>query len=167
VISLDESNAIRAITIGVSTFIAIITISAVMLYYNTAKATVQEIGSGTDVAGNYSKYIEGLLVKSGNITGSDVKNILNCYYMDERVEITMSGKIVKKGSSIISGASSESVEYISKDSEKAVVVNKDTSVYNNYYSNIISESKFKITSVTYYDKDNKTDVKSIAIEGCD
>lgn len=86
---MDESNAIRAITIGVSTFIAIITISAVMMYYSTAKNTVQEIGSGPDLYNNYASYIRDILLKpSGSIiTGAEAVNLINYFYNDETVEI--------------------------------------------------------------------------------
>jgi len=89
---LDESNAIRAITIGVSTFIAIATISAVLMYYNTAKATVQEIGTGPDIYNNYATYIKDLLIKPNNstISGTDAINIINYLYNDDLVTVNVS-----------------------------------------------------------------------------
>lgn len=88
---MEESNAIRAITIGVSTFIAIATISAVLMYYNTAKATVQEIGTGPDVYNNYATYIKDLLIKpSGTtISGTDAINIINYLYNDDLVTVNV------------------------------------------------------------------------------
>lgn len=88
---MDESNAIRAITIGVSTFIAILTITAVMMYYNTAKATVQEVGSGPDLYNNYASYIRDILVRpnGSTITGADAINLINYFYNDELVEVNL------------------------------------------------------------------------------
>lgn len=88
---MDENNAIRAITIGVSTFIAILTITAVMMYYNTAKATVQEVGSGPDLYNNYASYIRDILVRpnGSTITGADAINLINYFYNDELVEVNL------------------------------------------------------------------------------
>lgn len=89
---MDESNAIRAITIGVSTLIAIATISAVLMYYNTAKATVQEIGTGVDLYGNYASYVKDILVKPSDstVSGTDVINLLNYFYKNTDVNISVS-----------------------------------------------------------------------------
>ena len=77
-------SAIRAITIGVGVIIAIATISAVMTYYNTAKQAVTEIGTGTDIAALYEEGITKTLLKT-NITGTDVKNLLD--YFGERNDV--------------------------------------------------------------------------------
>lgn len=77
-----EDVSVRAITIGVGVLLAIVTISAVFMYYNTAKQTVRDIGAGTDIAGLYEKSVREVLVKAeggtATITGTDVKNLL--YY---------------------------------------------------------------------------------------
>ena len=73
-----DDVAIRAITVGASVLIALITISAVLTYYTTAKDMVRQIGSGTDIAGLYEKSIEEILLKK-TITGTELKNLINYF----------------------------------------------------------------------------------------
>lgn len=91
---MDESAPIRAIVIGVSTLLAVATISAVLMYYNTAKQMASNVGRGQDFAANYEQSIQDILTAgtynvSGNnyITGADVKSLLNYFYNNEEVQI--------------------------------------------------------------------------------
>lgn len=79
---MDDSNAIRAITIGAGLFISITTISLILTYYNVAKNTAQSIGTGTNISQNYDRHIRDILTKE-NIKGSDVINI--CNYFEEEI----------------------------------------------------------------------------------
>ena len=79
---MDDSNAIRAITIGAGLFISITTISLILTYYNVAKNTAQTIGTGTNISQNYDRHIRDILTKE-NIKGSDVINI--CNYFEEEI----------------------------------------------------------------------------------
>lgn len=79
---MDDSNAIRAITIGAGLFISITTISLILTYYNVAKNTAQSIGTGTNISQNYDRHIRDILTKV-NIKGSDVINI--CNYFEEEI----------------------------------------------------------------------------------
>ncbi len=79
---MDDSNAIRAITIGAGLFISITTISLILTYYNVAKNTAQSIGTGTNISQNYDRHIRDILTKA-NIKGSDVINI--CNYFEEEI----------------------------------------------------------------------------------
>ena len=73
------------IKLGIPT--AVITISAVMMYYGVAKETAQAIGQGEDIAGNYTNYILDLLLYNKKTDGTGVKNILNYFYLNERVSV--------------------------------------------------------------------------------
>lgn len=91
---MDESAPIRAIVIGVSTLLAVATISAVLMYYNTAKQMASNVGRGQDFAANYEQSIQDILTAgtynvSGTnyITGADVKNLLSYFYNSETVRI--------------------------------------------------------------------------------
>lgn len=93
---MDESAPIRAIVIGVSTLLAVATISAVLMYYNTAKQMASNVGRGQDFAANYDQSIQDILTAgtynvSGTnyITGADVKNLLNYFYDNEEVQINV------------------------------------------------------------------------------
>ena len=83
-------NATKAIIIGASTFIAIITISAVLTYYNTAVEMVQSIGTGYDFDASYSQYVSEILLKTGSnatVNGTDVINLLNYFFEDPTVNV--------------------------------------------------------------------------------
>lgn len=91
---MDESAPIRAIVIGVSTLLAVATISAVLMYYNTAKQMASNVGRGQDFAANYEQSIQDILTAgtynvSGTnyITGADVKNLLNYFSNSETMKI--------------------------------------------------------------------------------
>ena len=91
---MDESAPIRAIVIGVSTLLAVATISAVLMYYNSAKQMASNVGRGQDFATNYEQSIQDILTAgtynvSGTnyITGADVKNLLNYFSNSETMKI--------------------------------------------------------------------------------
>ncbi len=115
-----EDVSVRAITIGVGVLLAIITMSAVFSYYNTAKQTVRDIGAGTDIAGLYEKSVRDTLVKaangSANITGTDVKNLL--YYSlndDSSLNLTLTNiRVLEDDGSINTTYNSGNKEYIIK-----------------------------------------------------
>ena len=86
-----EDVSVRAITIGVGVLLAIITMSAVFSYYNTAKQTVRDIGAGTDIAGLYEKSVRDILIKN-ELTGTDVKNLL--YYAETNSDLKIELKNV-------------------------------------------------------------------------
>ena len=81
-----ESNAMKAITIGVGVLIAIATISLVMMYYNTAKAGMSAVGRGNDLNANYYSYIVDVLTES-QVYGTDVINLLN--YFEDDMSVTL------------------------------------------------------------------------------
>lgn len=139
---MDESTPIRAIVIGVSVLIGIATISAVLMYYNTAKQMASNVGRGQDFASNYEQNIKDILLKgsytvSGNnyITGTDVKNLLNYFYNDESVEITV-----------------QNIRYIEKyegnrpicSSTSTACAKANSTSYSKAMSIILSDQKFLI-----------------------
>lgn len=139
---MDESNPIRAIVIGVSVLIGIATISAVLMYYNTAKQMASNVGRGQDFASNYEQSIQDILLKgsytvSGDnyITGTDVKNLLNYFYNNENVEVTV-----------------QSIRYIEKYENNRPICSTASKTYSKAnstnYTNvmdiILSDQKFTI-----------------------
>lgn len=151
---MDESAPIRAIVIGVSVLIAVATISAVLMYYNTAKQMATNIGTGQDFAANYEQGIKDILLNSqsnvtggSTITGTDVKNLLNYFYQDETVEIKVSN-IAKvdynMGNMAYNDASKEYNEY-----DK---INLDKTNFAKVENKILSGQKFTLTRG---DEDNK------------
>lgn len=150
---MDESAPIRAIVIGVSVLLAIATISAVLMYYNTAKQMASNVGRGQDFAENYEQSIQDILEKgtynvSGTeyITGADVKNLLNYFYNDENVRISIYGLTYV----------SEYNNYIPKTETSSLEYNEANSTnYNKAMRDILDNERFVITppkEVTEYGK---------------
>lgn len=143
---MDESAPIRAIVIGVSTLLAVATISAVLMYYNTAKQMASNVGRGQDFAANYEQSIQDILTKAeyvvsgpndNIILGSDVKNLLNYFYDDNSVDILLKYKLY-------------TVTYDNntvKTSERGTNTNGGaiSSYYEDAMSNIYDNEKFTIT----------------------
>lgn len=88
---MNDSLA-KALAIGAGLFITIITISAVMTYYSTAQASIQKVGLGADIVGLTNQNITNSLLKE-SITGTEVKNIINYFYLNEDVIINVGNSI--------------------------------------------------------------------------
>ena len=139
---MDESTPIRAIVIGVSVLLAIGTISAVLMYYNTAKQMASNVGRGQDFASNYEQSIQDILLKGSYtvagdnyITGTDVKNLLNYFYNNENVEIIVQNiRYIEKYEGNKPICSSSATAYASANSTN----------YNRAMKLILSDQKFTI-----------------------
>lgn len=145
---MDESAPIRAIVIGVSTLLAVATISAVLMYYNTAKQMASNVGRGQDFAANYEQSIQDILTKAeyvvsgpnyNIILGSDVKNLLNYFYDDNSVDIDLE---YKSYSLTYENNTYKAIEGVTirQDESKAI-----SSYYEDAMSNIYDNDKFQIT----------------------
>lgn len=130
---MDEGIAMRAVTIGVSVFIAIATMTAVMTYYNTAKQVVLSIGAGTDVSGLYTKSIESTLLKH-TASGSDVKNLLNYFYNSKAANINISMDLFTNGNTPVT----KRVAYSN-------INNAGDAIFNSVVKYIMPNQKFSIT----------------------
>lgn len=138
---MEESNAMRAITIGVSVFVAIITITGVLTYYGIVRDTAKNIGSGNDMGEKYSEEIENILLKgsykgNGNsyLTGTEVLNLLNYFYKNENVRIDIENiKYVKDDGSV-----DKFLPYTHEN------VNITEDKFNEVYSKILSNQRFEI-----------------------
>lgn len=138
---MDEGISIRAITIGVSVFIAVVTMSAVLMYYSTARNTVSEIGTGLDISVAYNRVIEGILIKDV-ITGEELKNLINYYYKNEDVDIN----IIKI--KVVGSDGKVNYEQINSGNTGLYLnVNNIKINYNNIMKKIISNSKFRLEKI--------------------
>lgn len=145
---MDESAPIRAIVIGVSTLLAVATISAVLMYYNTAKQMASNVGRGQDFAANYEQSIQDILTKAeyvvsgpnyNIILGSDVKNLLNYFYDDNSVDIDLT---YKSYSLTYENNTYKTIEGVTIRHEKSEAI---SSYYEDAMSNIYDNDKFQIT----------------------
>ena len=84
---MANETIIRFISIGASLFIILLTMTSVMSYYNTARSSISNIGV-TNLANNYNSNIQGLLYEK-EVTGSDVKNMLQYFFENESVHINL------------------------------------------------------------------------------
>lgn len=83
---MDE-NASRAVFLGVSVFVAIITITLILTFYRTAKDSAA-VANRYDITNTGNKKADEILSKT-KITGLDLRYLLNYYYNDNSVEIAV------------------------------------------------------------------------------
>ena len=81
---MDE-NASRAVFIGVSVFVAIITITLIVNFYRTAKDSAA-VANRYDLTNTGNKRADEILAKK-KITGLELRYLLNYFYNDNSVEI--------------------------------------------------------------------------------
>lgn len=89
---MDEENLSRAIMIGVTTLVGIMTISALILFFNSSLDVVRNVGSGNNFESVNRSDIDSTLLMSntGNyIKGTSVINLLSYYEQDVNVIITV------------------------------------------------------------------------------
>ena len=136
---MDESPAMRALLVGVSLFVAIIVVGSIVLYYNSATQAIRVAGEGTDFEAIYRQDIKDLLLYAGTnnqITGTNVKNILNYYYDKMNTEIIVEGmKYVSDDGSI----KENTTLTLSSSDEFARTTN-----YNIIMKNIINNQHFTL-----------------------
>lgn len=147
---MDESAPMRAIMIGASVFVTIATITGVLAYYSSAKDLVNVIGTGTDIGAEYANYVENILLKTEDnveIRGTDVINLLNYFYMDEKAKIDVT--YIRQDYSF--------EEYTNVDtSDKQTVIksyntNLDEKLYNQAINLIVPTQKFTMKKSTNND----------------
>lgn len=81
---MDE-NASRAVFLGVSVFVAVITLSLILNFYRTAKDTAA-VANRFDITNTGNKRADEILAKT-KITGLEVRYLLNYFYNDESIRI--------------------------------------------------------------------------------
>lgn len=91
-----EDFSIRAIVIGVSLFVTMLTLTAILLYYNTARQVADAVSRREDIASSYER-IMNKEVFEDDISGVDVRSLINKYAGVEYVEIN----IIKIGNTTI------------------------------------------------------------------
>lgn len=89
---MGEDNVSRAIMIGVTTFIGIMTISALILFFNSSLDVVRNVGSGKNFDALNRVDIDSTLLMSNTnnyIKGTSVINLLSYYEQDVNVTINV------------------------------------------------------------------------------
>ena len=83
---MDE-NASRAVFLGVSVLVAIITITLIVTFYRTAKDSAA-VANRYDITNSDNKYVNEILSK-GQITGLELRYLLNYYANDDSMIIAI------------------------------------------------------------------------------
>ena len=130
-----DDVTVRGITIGVSVFIALITITAVISYYSIAQETVRNIGPGTDIATNYNQSMESMLVgaNAGNVlSGNQVKSILSYFYEDATTKITVNTyRTINNNNDAYASAGQDYSNTIITENTGSIVLDGGTVIDNN------------------------------------
>ena len=82
-----EESASRAVFLGVSAFVAIITITVILNFYRTAKDTAA-VANRYDITQAGNAYLNGILKKE-KITGCELRYLMNYYANNEKVIISV------------------------------------------------------------------------------
>lgn len=83
-----EDFSIKAIVIGVSLFVTMMTLSAIIMYFNNARTIADEVNKRTDIASSFDN-----IVNSDNfddtLTGVEVRSLINKYAGEKSVKINI------------------------------------------------------------------------------
>ncbi|MGN1012749.1 MAG: hypothetical protein ACI4ON_02830 [Clostridia bacterium] len=93
---MDEDNLSKAIMIGVTTLVGVMTISAIIIFFNSSLNIVRNVGTGKDFSNVNRNDIESTLLMSdtGNyIKGTSVINLFS--YYEQNVNVTISVHNIK------------------------------------------------------------------------
>ena len=162
---MDENTSVRTIVIGVSLLIAIATISAVLVYYNTARNLATRVTRNSGFASKYEDSIKDILISgsysvagTNYITGADVKNLLNYFYNDDTVIIDVNNVVYINNYE--NYKSKTTVNY-----ENMQNANNDKDLYDWIMRNVLNSQKFVINKDENYDLFNKAKGMKLEITG--
>ena len=83
-----EDFSIKAIVIGVSLFVTMLTLSAILIYFNTARGIGDEVNKRTDIAEAFD-----IIVNSDNfedeLTGVEIRSLIKKYIRNKSVVINI------------------------------------------------------------------------------
>ena len=138
-----EDFSVKAIVIGVSIFIIIFTLSAIILYYNAAKSAITSLASNEDVASAYDRIMNEENFED-TLTGVEVKSLINKYAGDTSVEINIVS---------ISGRKVSSSKYKNINNLWVVITTSDA---KKVYTKIISKEKLDLINPVWNNRVEKT-----------
>lgn len=137
-----EDFSIRAIVIGVSLFVTMLTLTAIIMYFNTARGIADEVNKRTDIASSYD-YIMNSDDFTDKLTGVEVRSLINKYAGRQDVTIN----IVKIGNE-------EVKEYININNTWLLNINDE-----NEKSKIIKEDKLNLINPVWNCRVDKVENK--------
>jgi len=154
---MDEENITRALMIGATTLMGIMTITAIIIFFRSSLKVVESTGNGMDFDTVYRNDIESSLLMNGTnnyIKGTSVKNILSYYEQNANVTMNISNiKYIDKNGNIqiYNNVVIDSSDYSTREN-----------TYNIAMNYIMDNQDFEISVNTL---DNNTGSKNIVIRG--
>lgn len=155
---MDEENISHALIIGVSTFISVMVVSAVIMFYNSGVSIVKKVGAGSNSYSEINREdVEATLLMSGTgnyIKGTNVINLLNQYLNDAKILVTVNNiKYIDNNGNI------QALDVLSMDSNDLTV--REAS-YNQIMRYIMDNQDF---TINVQDANDSIGSKIITIEG--
>lgn len=152
-----EENISRAIMIGVTTLVGIMTVSAIIVFFNSSLKVVENASGSKDFSTVYRNDIESTLLmsNSGNyIKGTSVINLISYYEQDVNVIIGISNiKYID---------SSGNIQIIDNIAINTNDVNTRKAAYNQAVRYIMDNQDF---TISVQDNDEDMGSKEITIRG--
>lgn len=121
-----EDAGIKALIIGVSLFVTMLTLSAIILYFNTATSVSKKVSDRVDIAASYD-YIMNSENFSDTLTGVEVRSLINKYANVENVVINIEqvdGSEVKKHNNV-NNLDVDHGGWIIKLNEKSYIISEE------------------------------------------
>ena len=115
-----EDFSIRAIVIGVSLFVTMLTLSAIIIYFNTARGIADEVNKRTDIASSYD-YIMNSDDFTDTLTGVEVCSLINRYAGNKDVIIN----IVKIGNDEVEDYMNINNTWLKTLNERSKIIRED------------------------------------------
>lgn len=131
-----EELPIRAIIIGVSVFVTMAVLSAILLYFNTAREIANRISLRTDIAETYDSIMNQEMFED-YLTGVQVRSLICKYVGDSNVTIN-----------IIEIGGGEPANY-NKNISYSNINNSNEWVITSNGTKIIRESKLDVVNPTW------------------
>lgn len=83
-----EDFSIKAIVIGVSLFITMMTLSVIIIYFNTARGIADAVNERTDIASSFDRIVNSDDLEA-TLTGVEVRSLINKYAGVSNVKINI------------------------------------------------------------------------------
>ena len=142
-----EDFSIRAIVIGVSLFVTMLTLTAILLYFNTARQAADVVSKRDDIATSYDRIMNNEVFED-TLSGVDVRSLINKYAESEDVQINIV-KIADKNVSYENINNNWLVTIENDDGEPTKIINAKhmdliDPVWTNYAEKVENEGKIII-----------------------
>lgn len=143
---MDE-NASRAVFIGVSTFVAVITLTFIVRFYATAKESAS-VANRYDIEAGSKAYINEVLNKK-SVTGLELRYIMNYYSDRDDVEVVVFVPGVTAGeiSRLTNIDNQSEAEYWNQDNQAEL----DEKIRPNYHFTLVVDNSKGIKIIAMYE----------------